>query len=77
MVISKLHACLQEARVAALIGRTSLSGVAALHMANVVAAWNAIAPKRIAATREVPGATMVLHSTKGWRRISHKRLGIA
>jgi hypothetical protein len=46
-------------------------------MANVVAAWNAIAPKRIAATREVPGATMVLHPTKGWRRISHKRLGIA
>ena len=42
MVISKLHASLQEARVAALIGRTSLSGVAALHMANVVAAWNAI-----------------------------------
>ncbi|MGU3476413.1 hypothetical protein [Methylobacterium sp. D48H] len=49
----------------------------ALHQAAISAAWNAIAPKRIAATREVPGATMVLHPTKGWRRISHKRLGIA
>ena len=45
--------------------------------ARIQAAWNAIAPKRIAAMCEVPGATMVLHPTKGWRRISHKRLGIA
>ena len=41
------------------------------------AAWDAIAPKRIAAMRDVPGAIEVLHPTKGWRRITHKRLGIA
>jgi hypothetical protein len=49
----------------------------AVHRAMIAAAWNAIAPKRISAMREVPGATMVLHPTKGWRRISHKRLGVA
>lgn len=76
-MISELRASIQEARIAALIGRTSLSSVAAVHMGRVASAWNAIAPQRIAATREVPGATMVLHPTKGWRRIRHKRLGIA
>lgn len=38
--------------------------------------WNAIAPKRIAGIRYEADAVMVLHPTKGWRRISHKRLGI-
>lgn len=39
--------------------------------------WNAIAPKRIAGVRYLPDAVMVLHPTKGWPRISNKRLGIA
>lgn len=51
--------------------------VAEMHRARVDAAWNAIAPKRIAAIRYLAGAIMVLHPTKGWRRITHKRLGIA
>ena len=50
---------------------------AALHRASIAAAWNAIAPKRIAAIRYGADAIHVLHPTKGWRRISHKRLGIA
>lgn len=45
--------------------------------ARINAAWNAIAPKRIAATIYEEDAIRVLHPTKGWRRISHKRLGIA
>ena len=48
----------------------------ALHRARVDAAWNAIAPKRIAAIRYLAEAIEVLHPTKGWRRISHRRLGI-
>ena len=42
------------------------------------AAWNAIAPKRIVehATQDLPDVILVLHPTKGFRRISHKRLGI-
>jgi len=51
--------------------------VAEMHRARVDAAWNAIAPKRIAAIRYLADAIMVLHPTKGWRRITHKRLGIA
>lgn len=50
---------------------------AAAHRARVDALWNLIAPKRIAAIRYLPDAIEVLHPTKGWRRISHKRLGIA
>ncbi|MBN4095631.1 hypothetical protein [Methylobacterium sp. OT2] len=49
----------------------------ALHQAAISAAWNAIAPKRIAAIRYGADAIHVLHPTKGWRRISQKRLGIA
>ena len=47
------------------------------YRARVDAAWNAIAPKRIAQIRYEHDAIHVLHPTKGWRRISHKRLGIA
>lgn len=54
-----------------------LHDLTALHRARVDAAWNAIAPTRIAAIRYEADAIMVLHPTKGWRRISHKRLGIA
>lgn len=50
---------------------------AALHRERVDAAWNAIAPKRIAGIRYLADAIEVLHPTKGWRRISHRRLGIA
>ena len=50
--------------------------LAALHRARVDAAWNAIAPKRVAAVRYEADAIMVLHPTKGWRRITHKRLGL-
>ena len=43
------------------------------------AAWDAIAPKRTVehATRHEADAIVVPHPTKGFRRISHKRLGIA
>lgn len=47
------------------------------YRARIDAAWNAIAPKRIAAIHYGDDAIHVLHPTKGWRRITHKRLGIA
>lgn len=47
------------------------------YRARVDAAWNAIVPKRIAAIQYGEDAIHVLHPTKGWRRITHKRLGIA
>ena len=50
---------------------------AAQHAQRVTAAWDAIVPKRIAGIRYEADAIHVLHPTKGWRRISHKRLGIA
>ncbi|WP_187275507.1 hypothetical protein [Methylobacterium sp. WL6] len=53
------------------------TSLGALHAQRGTAAWNAIVPKRIAGIRYLADAIMVLHPTKGWRRISHKRLGIA
>lgn len=50
--------------------------LAALHAERVTAAWNALTPKRIAGIRYEDDAIHVLHPTKGWRRIAHKRLGL-
>ena len=54
-----------------------MNSPSAAFRARIDALWNLVAPKRIAAIRYLPDAVEVLHPTKGWRRISHKRLGIA
>ena len=51
-------------------------GPGAVHTAASIALWNAIVPKRIAAVKYERDAVLVLHPTKGWRRISHKRLAL-
>ena len=76
--LKSLFAKLSVERAPPPVMATSLDPVAFVeHMKSrrFTAAWNALAPKRIAAIRYGEDAIHVLHPTKGWRRLSHKRLG--
>jgi len=45
--------------------------------ARLIAQWNALIPKCAKRIVHRPDGVLYLHPTKGWRRVSYKRLGLA
>ncbi len=46
-------------------------------IARLTALWNAHIPKCAVKVEHMPDHVRYLHPTKGWRRVSNKRLGLA